>query len=90
MPALECGLIADLRHGEIKPQRTKIIVVPRREKDEADQAEKREKRKEEGREVSRKALLVQNTVTHNSLIGTPKDYDYPYHLQGDYHLQPPC
>ena len=45
-----------------------------------------DRRKEEGREVSRKAQLVQNTVTHNSLIRTPKDYDYPYHLQEDYHL----
>ena len=36
--------------------------------------------------MSRNAQLVQNIVTRNSLIGTPKDYDHPYHLQEDYHL----
>ena len=35
--------------GEIKPQRTYIIVVLRREKDEGDQAEKREGRKKQGK-----------------------------------------
>ena len=35
--------------GEMKPQRTCIIVVPQREKDEGDQAEKREGKKKEGK-----------------------------------------
>ena len=46
--------------------------------------------KEEEREVSRKAQLVQNSVTRNSLIEIPQEYDYPYHLQEDYYLHKIC
>ena len=34
--------------------------------------------------MGREVQLPQNIVTQNSLIGTPQDYDNPYHLQEEY------
>ena len=50
------------------------------------EGQRRASREGRRKDISRKAQLVQNTVTHHSLIGTPKNYDKPYHLQEDYYL----
>ena len=42
--------------------------------------------KEEERKYAARLQLARNTVTHNSLIRTPKDYDNPYHQHEDYYF----
>ena len=72
-----------------KRRRLSSSLEGRRTK-EAKKEEEKKRRQRRKSEVGCEGL-AQNTVTHNSLIGTPQDYDNLYHLQEDYYSShPPC